>query len=122
MYAGIINLLKSYHDFFVQNMGIGCFLCSNIFTKCRHFRYRQYFFHIVYISKVSYMKKTSVGLVKIRKKYRFEFFVLNIKEISYTKIRLINTDFDAFLTISDIFHGKIMNNHSLDFYGAHGAY
>ena len=53
------------------------------------------------------MKKTSVGLVKIRKKYRFDFCVLDIKEeISYTKIPLINTYFDDLLIISKIFHGK----------------
>ena len=43
------------------------------------------------------MKKTSVGLLKIRKKYRFDLCVLNIKEdISYTKIPLIYTGFADF--------------------------
>ena len=50
-------------------------------------------------------EKTSMGLVKIRKKYRFDFCVPNIKkDISYTKIPLINAGFDDFLIISKIFH------------------
>ena len=48
-----------------------------------------------------------MGLVKIRKKYRFDFCVLNIEEdISYTNIPQINTGFADFLIISKIFHGK----------------
>ena len=48
-----------------------------------------------------------MGLVNIRKKYRFAFCVLNIEEdISYTKIPLINIGFADFLIISKIFHGK----------------
>ena len=48
-----------------------------------------------------------MGLVKIRKKYRFDFCVLNIEEdISYTKIPLFNTGFADFLIISKNFHGK----------------
>ena len=51
--------------------------------------------------------------MKIRNKfnYGFEFCVLNIKEeISYTKIPLINTDFDDCLIISNIyFMEKIVN-------------
>ena len=48
-----------------------------------------------------------MGFVKIRKKYRFVFCVLNIEEdISYTNIPQINTGFADFLIISKIFHGK----------------
>ena len=43
------------------------------------------------------MKRNPCALVKIRKKYRIDFCVLNLKEdISYTKIPLINTGFDDF--------------------------
>ena len=48
-----------------------------------------------------------MGLVKIRKKYRFDFCVLNIEEdIPYTNIPQIITGFADFLIISKIFHGK----------------
>ena len=51
-----------------------------------------------------------MGLVKIRKKYRFDVLVLNIKEeISYTKIPLINTDFDDFYSFPRFFMEKIVN-------------
>ena len=50
-----------------------------------------------------------MGLVKIRKKYRFDFCVLNIEQdISYTNIPQINTGFADFLIISKIFHGKMV--------------
>ena len=48
--------------------------------------------------------------MKIRKKYRFDILVLNIKEeISYTEIPLINTYLYDFYILSKMFHGKIVN-------------
>ena len=50
-----------------------------------------------------------MGLVKIRKKYRFDFCVLNIEEdISYTNIPQIDTGLLIFFIISKIFHGKMV--------------
>ena len=51
-----------------------------------------------------------MGLVKIRKKYRFDFCVLNIEEdISYTNIPQINTGFaDFFLSFPRFFMEKMM--------------